>query len=264
MKSEIRNIEHVYGIEYISEKKEKRKNVFFVILAFSLYYIYYLYEGCKKGFFLLDELQILLFVAYLSFIVAYLNNHHLEKLFLVNNVGVQIERKNWYHHQLQFICLKDIRSVFINEAIYIFEICPYLCITLKSNKFIVLFEHFNLEMKSLVQIYRDMQRVIFCSNNKILKDVKATYIKKGKEDEEEQNGIEEGKSGSWDDQNCSPPSDSHQPSNNPSSEEDNIFKLLNFSSCESYKIDNKIREANKIKTFDIYMSKKLALEIMNS
>ncbi|SBT71506.1 phosphatidylinositol N-acetylglucosaminyltransferase subunit H, putative [Plasmodium malariae] len=252
MKNEIRKIEHVYGIEYVSEKKEKKKKVLFVLIILSLYYMYNLYAVYKKGYFVFNEFQIFLFVTYLSFIVVYSNNQCLEKLFLINNVGIQIEKKDLFQRQLKFICLNDVKSIFINEAIYIFEICPYLCIILKNNKFVVLFENFNLEMKSLVNIYRDMKRIVFYNDYKKLRGVKAVDIKEEKGENEEENNFV-----FLDDV-------AYAANIKSSSEEENIFKLLNFSSGENHKINDKSQELEKMKIYDIYINKKLALEIMNN
>ncbi|EUD67260.1 hypothetical protein C922_02410 [Plasmodium inui San Antonio 1] len=252
MKNEIRKIEHDYGIEYVSERREKKREVLLAILTLTAYYLYCLYSGCKKGYVFLDEFQIFLFLLYISLIIIYLNNHHIERLFLVSNIGIQIERKSWFRHRLKFICISDIKSIFINEAIYIFEICPYLCITLQNNKLIVLFENFNLGMKSLVNIYRDVKRVIVPREKEDFIDLKAEEVK------------EQEKDGSREEQNCTVPNEVCSTNNPSSSEEENIFKLLNFNSCENYKMNDDVRERRKIKTYDIYINKKLALDIMNS
>eukprot|EP00366_Plasmodium_knowlesi_P001919 XP_002259416.1 hypothetical protein, conserved in Plasmodium species [Plasmodium knowlesi strain H] len=254
MKNEIRKIEHNYGIEYVSERREKKREVLLAILTLTAYYLYCLYSGYKKGYVSLDEFQFFLFVLYISFIIIYLNNHYIERLFLVNNIGIQIERKSCFRHRLKFICISDIKNIFINEvgAIYIFEICPYLCITLRNNKLIVLFENFNLGMKSLVYIYRDVKRVIDRSYKEEFIGVKAVEVK-----EQEEHGSRE-------EQNCTVPNEVCSTNNPSSSEEENIFKLLNFSSCDNYKINDEVRERAKIKTYDIYINKKLALDIMNS
>ncbi|GAW81176.1 phosphatidylinositol N-acetylglucosaminyltransferase subunit H [Plasmodium gonderi] len=252
MKNEIRKIKHDYGIEYISERREKKRDVLLVILTLTVYYLHCLYLGCKKGHVLLNEFQIFLFIFYISFIIIYLNNHHLERLLIVSNIGIQLERNSLFQHQLKFICISDVKNIFINEAIYIFEICPYLCITLRNNKLIVLFDNFNLGMKNLVNIYRDLKRVIVPNGHEKFKSVKALHFQ------------EEEKYGNGEEQNCPAPNYVNSTYNNSSSEEENIFKLLNFNSCENYKMNNKIRESRKIKEFDIYISKKLALDIMNS
>ncbi|CRG96464.1 phosphatidylinositol N-acetylglucosaminyltransferase subunit H, putative [Plasmodium gallinaceum] len=243
MKNKIRRIEHLCGIEYISEKKEKRKFVFFVLFIFSLYYMYYIYTAHKQGYLTIDEFQILLFFLYILLIITYLNNYSIEKLLLINNIGIQIEKENLFKHHLKFICANDIKSVFINEVIYIFEISPYLCLTLKNNNLIVVFEDFNLEMKNLVNIYRDIKKTFFFDDYKKLTNVKAEFIKN------EEESITH--------------NDTYSAKNNSSSEE-NIFKMLNITSCENFKINNQINFSPKKKTFDIYINKKLALEIMNN
>lgn len=48
MNNEIRKIVHTYGIEYICEKREKKNIILFIIVTFSLYYIYYLYLVSMK------------------------------------------------------------------------------------------------------------------------------------------------------------------------------------------------------------------------
>ncbi|CRH00285.1 phosphatidylinositol N-acetylglucosaminyltransferase subunit H, putative [Plasmodium relictum] len=248
MKNEIRKIEYVCGIEYVSEKNENRKFLFFVLCIFSLYYMYYIYAAYRQGYLTIDEFQILLFFVYISLIIVYFNNYSIEKLFLINDVGIQIEKKNLFKHQLKFICANDIKSVFINEVIYIFEISPYLCLTLKNNNLIIVFEDFNLEMKKLVDIYRDIKKTFFFSDYKKLANIKAVHI----ENEENINSSKE---------ECVSHNDTYSAKNNSSSEE-NIFKMLNFSPYENKKSNKTIPHPKK-KTFDIYINKKLALEIMN-
>ncbi|CAD2092236.1 phosphatidylinositol N-acetylglucosaminyltransferase subunit H, putative [Plasmodium vinckei lentum] len=256
MNSELRKIVHTYGIEYICEKKEKKHIVLYIIVIFSLYYIYYLYLGYKKGILIINELQIFIFCFYILLIITYLNNYSIEKLFLINNVGIQIEKSSWLQHSLKFICLSDVKRIFINEAIYIFEVCPNLCIVLKNTKSLVLFEDYRLGIKNLVMIYRDMKSVVLDEHNLGLKNIKAVDVEeKNDEAYKEQNIIDEENSSSSSNR-CS--------SNNSYVNSDNIYKFIQSNCFENCIIKNKINKNNITKTFDVHISKKLALEIMNS
>ncbi|VWU50385.1 phosphatidylinositol N-acetylglucosaminyltransferase subunit H, putative [Hepatocystis sp. ex Piliocolobus tephrosceles] len=264
MKCEIRKIEHAYGVEYILEKKEKKKFIFYVLLIISLYYVYYLYTGLyKEDYIIINEPQILLFVAYISFIIIYLNNYKIEKLLLISNVGIQIEKKYRFYNQLNFFCLSKIKSVFINEAIYILEICPYLCLILKNNKIIVLFEDFNLDMQTLVNIYRMIKKVIFFSDKILLGNIKTLdRVEDNNKNEKSENKKQE----TYDikEQEVFLSSDYTQKTDtSTSSEENNIFKLLNSNSNDDLKISDSTSEFSQNKTYDVYINKKLAFEIMN-
>ncbi|SCM21820.1 phosphatidylinositol N-acetylglucosaminyltransferase subunit H, putative [Plasmodium berghei] len=263
MNNEIRKIVHTYGIEYICEKREKKNIILFIIVTFSLYYIYYLYLGYKKGIFIINEVQIFIFCFYILLIITYLNNYSIEKLFLINNVGIQIEKISWLQHSLKFICLNDVKRIFINEVIYIFEICPKLCIVLKNTKSLVLFEDYRLRIKNLIMIYRDMKSVVFDEHNLGLKNIKAMdvenknadIIKKDNEIYKEQNTIYEENSSSSNN-TCS--------SRNSYVNSDNIYKFIQSNCFENCMIKNKTNQNKITKTFDVYISKKLAIEIMNN
>ncbi|CDU17865.1 phosphatidylinositol N-acetylglucosaminyltransferase subunit H, putative [Plasmodium yoelii] len=257
MNSEIRKIVHTYGIEYICEKREKKNIILFIIITFSLYYIYYLYLGYKKGIFIINEVQIFILFFYILLIITYLNNYSIEKLFLINNVGIQIEKSSWLQHSLKFICISDVKRIFINEVIYIFEICPKLCIVLKNTKSLVIFEDYQLGIKNLIMIYRDMKSVIFDEDNLELKNIKVMdvenknieIVKKDDEIYKEQNSSSLN--------NTCNLSDIYVNS-------DNIYKFIKSNSFEKCMIKNKTNQNKITKTFDIHISKKLAIEIMNS
>ncbi|CAD2104931.1 phosphatidylinositol N-acetylglucosaminyltransferase subunit H, putative [Plasmodium vinckei] len=229
MNSELRKIMHTYGIEYICEKREKKHIVLYIIIIFSLYYIYYLYL--------------------------------VKKLFLINNVGIQIEKSSWLQHSLKFICLSDVKRIFINEVKksitnYNNNICPNLCIVLKNTKSLVLFEDYRLGIKNLVMIYRDMKSVVFGEHNLGLKNIKAVDVEeKNDKTYKEQNIIDEDNSSS---------SSNTYSSNNSYVNSDNIYKFIQSNCFENCIIKNKINKNNITKTFDVHISKKLALEIMNS
>ncbi|KEG02342.1 hypothetical protein YYE_03081 [Plasmodium vinckei vinckei] len=186
-----------------------------------------------------------------------------EKLFLINNVGIQIEKNSWLHHSLKFVCISDVKRIFINEAIYIFEICPNLCIVLKNTKSLVLFEDYRLGIKNLVMIYRDIKGVVFGEHNLELKNIKAVdveeknndIVREQEEGYKEKNIIDE-ESNSLSSNTCS--------SNNSYVNNDNIYKFIQSNCFENCIIKNKINKNNIMKTFDVHISKKLALEIMNS
>lgn len=97
-----------------------------------------------------------------------------------------------------------------------------------------------------------MKRIVFYNDYKKLRGVKAVDIKEEKGENEEENNFV-----FLDDV-------AYAANIKSSSEEENIFKLLNFSSGENHKIDDKSQELEKMKIYDIYINKKLALEIMNN
>ncbi|SOV23486.1 phosphatidylinositol N-acetylglucosaminyltransferase subunit H, putative [Plasmodium sp. DRC-Itaito] len=313
IKNEIRRYEHVYGIEYIYEKKKNRMFFLFVIIIFSLFVLYYFYLGYIRGYLSVNEFHIFLFIIYISCIIIYYNNIFTEKLLLLKNIGIQIDKKDSFENYTKFICKNEIQNIFLNEAIYMFEICPYLCIKLKNNDSVILFKDVVLGMKNMVSIYRDIKNIFFYNDNNILKTIKITHVKNdkgiyeiGQFDREAEDEMSDSVS-----YNISEPMSNHTSdnisdnisdqidhfeedeevkkvlqkkynytknknhdninledntcsTNNYSSSEENIFKLLNFSSYENIKIDKRSKKLRKNNSYDVYINKQLAIEIMNN
>lgn len=256
MKNDIKKNELVCGYEFISEKKENKKLIGFIILIFSIYYVNYIQKIYLEGFLTIDEFQIFLFCIYLFLIINYMNNSFFEKIILIRNIGIQIEEKSVFHKKCKFICANDIKSVFINEAIYIFEITPYLCISLKDNGLIVLFENFDLKLKSLVEVYRELQNMFFKNKKK--------FIHIG---DEPKVPVDESKNG-YDKEN-EPTEEVNISEGYASSDYENIFQLLEFKSFDNNSNSNKAYEIQKnslrrCPNYDIYIDKKFAIEILNS
>ncbi|SOV78261.1 phosphatidylinositol N-acetylglucosaminyltransferase subunit H, putative [Plasmodium sp. gorilla clade G3] len=313
IKNGIRRYEHLYGIEYIYEKKKNRMFFLFVIIIFSLFILYYFYLGYIRGYLSVNEIHIFLFIVYIFCIIIYFNNIFTEKLLLLKNIGIQIDKKDSFENYTKFICKNEIENIFLNEAIYMFEICPYLCIKLKNNDSVILFKDVVLGMNNMVSIYRDIKKIFFYNDNNILKNIKITHVKNDKgiyeigqndgevedemsdsisysmseptsnhhsdnisddisnqidhfEEDEEVKKVIKKKYNYTKNQNCDNKNleDSTYATNNYSSSEENIFKLLNFSSYENIKIDKRSKKIRKNISYDVYINKQLAIEIMNS
>ncbi|CAD2092179.1 phosphatidylinositol N-acetylglucosaminyltransferase subunit H, putative [Plasmodium vinckei brucechwatti] len=219
MNNELRKIVHTYGIEYICEKREKKHIVLYIIVTFSLYYIYYLYLGYIKGILIINELQIFIFCFYILLIITYLNNYSI--------------------------------------------VCPNLCIVLKNTKSLVLFEDYRLGIKNLVMIYRDMKSVVLGEHNLGLKNIKAVDVEEKNDNIVRENDKTYKEQNIIDEENSSSSSNTCS-SNNSYVNSDNIYKFIQSNCFENCIIKNKINKNNITKTFDVHISKKLALEIMNS
>ncbi|CXH16227.1 hypothetical protein PBK173_000508000 [Plasmodium berghei] len=108
-----------------------------------------------------------------------------------------------------------------------------------------------------------MKSVVFDEHNLGLKNIKAMdvenknadIIKKDNEIYKEQNTIYEENSSSSNN-TCS--------SRNSYVNSDNIYKFIQSNCFENCMIKNKTNQNKITKTFDVYISKKLAIEIMNS
>ncbi|CDO65213.1 phosphatidylinositol N-acetylglucosaminyltransferase subunit H, putative [Plasmodium reichenowi] len=313
IKNKIRRYEHLYGIEYIYEKKKNRMFFLFVLIFFSLFILYYFYLGYIRGYLSVNEFHIFLFILYIFCIVVYFNNIFTEKLLLLKNIGIQIDKKDSFENYTKFICKNEIENIFINEAIYMFEVCPYLCIKLKNNDSVILFKDVVLGMNNMVSIYRDIKKIFFYNDNNILKSIKITHVKndKGIYEIGQTDGEEEGEISDSVSYNVSEPTSNHTSdkisddisdqtdnfeedeevkkviqkkynytknknydninledntyaTNNCSSSEENIFKLLNFSSYENIKINKRSKKLRKNNSYDVYINKQLAIKIMNN
>ncbi|KOB89303.1 hypothetical protein PFDG_04851, partial [Plasmodium falciparum Dd2] len=102
--------------------------------------------GYIRGYLSVNEFHILLFILYIFCIVVYFNNIFTEKLLLLKNIGIQIDKKDSFENYTKFICKNEIENIFINEDVV-------------------------LGMNNMVYIYRDIKKIFFYSDN-IYRDYK--------------------------------------------------------------------------------------------